>query len=149
MLVSPLTLVKLSGVVLLCVLLYLPLTLHDVQVSTTLALQEWMASGNETPPRLVLLPDPAPRPPAYVDAPSVFNLFFSPPDSERQDYHDWNAKALRDLHACIALNNCGPNQLKVALLADSWITNGVVRGFRGGEGVWYSCVSPPMGYPDR
>jgi hypothetical protein len=140
MLVTHLALVRISGLVFSVVVFYnffyLPFILHADQESISLTLQEWMASGNDTPPSLVLLENPSPPLPIYVEAPSVFNLFFSPPDSEQQDYHDWNAKALRDLHACIALDNCGPNQMKVALLADSWITDGVVRGFRGGEGVW-------------
>ncbi|KXN81569.1 hypothetical protein AN958_03906 [Leucoagaricus sp. SymC.cos] len=77
----------------------------------------------------------SPRP-AYVEAPSALNQLFSSPDPERKDFHEWNSKALRDLHSCMALNNCGPNQKKVALLADSWIQDAVVRGFRGGEGIW-------------
>jgi hypothetical protein len=74
--------------------------------------------------------------PAYVDAPSILDQLFSSPNPDRMDFHEWNAKTLRDLHACMTLDNCGPNQLKVALLADDWIQAAVVRDFRGGEGIW-------------
>ncbi|KAF5349218.1 hypothetical protein D9756_009331 [Leucocoprinus leucothites] len=73
---------------------------------------------------------------AYVDAPSTLDRFFSSPNPVRKDYHEWNEKTLRDLHACMSLGNCGPNQMKVALLADNWIQDAVVRDFRGGEGIW-------------
>ena len=38
----------------------------------------------------------------------------------------------------MALGNCGANQQKVALLAAHWFEEAVVRGWRGGEGVWYA-----------
>ena len=72
----------------------------------------------------------------YAPLPSRIAQYFPPPDPERKDYHEWNAQTLRELHACMALKNCGPNQTKVALLASHWFEEAIVRGWRGGEGVW-------------
>lgn len=72
----------------------------------------------------------------YRESPPSLEVDFVPPDLERKDYREWNARTLRDLHSCIALDNCGPNQRKVALLAAHWFQEAVVQGFRGGEGVW-------------
>jgi hypothetical protein len=74
--------------------------------------------------------------PAYVSAPSILDQFFASPNPSRKDFHEWNTKTLRDMHACMALKICGQNQMKVALLADNWIQDAVVRDFRGGEGIW-------------
>ena len=75
---------------------------------------------------------------AYVAAPPQVTSYFPPPDDNRKDYHEWNAQTLRELHTCMALGNCGANQQKVALLAAHWFEEAVVRGWRGGEGVWYA-----------
>ncbi|KIJ96983.1 hypothetical protein K443DRAFT_681885 [Laccaria amethystina LaAM-08-1] len=72
----------------------------------------------------------------YRESPPSLETHFVPPDLERKDYQEWNARTLRDLHSCIALDNCGPNQRKVALLAAHWFQQAVVQGFRGGEGIW-------------
>ena len=72
----------------------------------------------------------------YAPLPSRIAQYFPPPDPERKDYHEWNAQTLRELHACMALKNCGPNQTKVALLASHWFEEAIVRGWRGGEGVF-------------
>ena len=73
----------------------------------------------------------------YAKAPSHLDTYFTSPDAQRKDYHEWNAQTLRDLHACIAAHNCGSNQRKVALLAAHWFQEAIVTGWRGGEGVWY------------
>ncbi|EDR04570.1 uncharacterized protein LACBIDRAFT_304375 [Laccaria bicolor S238N-H82] len=72
----------------------------------------------------------------YRESPPSLEAHFVPPDLERQDYREWNARTLRDLHSCIALDNCGPNQRKVALLAAHWFQQAVVEGFKGGNGIW-------------
>lgn len=72
----------------------------------------------------------------YRESPPSLEAHFVPPNLERKDYREWNARTLRDLHSCIALDNCGPNQRKVALLAAHWFQQAVVEGFRGGEGIW-------------
>jgi len=73
-----------------------------------------------------------------MDAP--LDRFFSSPNPNRRDYHEWNEKILRDLHTCMVLEDCGPNQMKVALLADKWMTDAVVSDFRGGEGIWWAIT---------
>ena len=72
----------------------------------------------------------------YRFLPAHLLKHFPSPNSERKDYHEWNTRTLQELHTCLALDNCGPNQRKVALLAAHWFDEGVVRGFRGGNGVW-------------
>ncbi|KAF8882177.1 hypothetical protein CPB84DRAFT_1791109 [Gymnopilus junonius] len=72
----------------------------------------------------------------YVSTPAHISEYFPPPNPERKDYHEWNAQTLRELHACMAISNCGPNQKKVALLAAHWFEEATVRGWRGGEGIW-------------
>ncbi|KAF7761465.1 hypothetical protein Agabi119p4_9457 [Agaricus bisporus var. burnettii] len=137
MLTTHLTLVKITclvfSIVLFYNIVYLPFVFHEDQASLNLAHQE---SGNDPLPSLVVVDNLTLHTPIYVEAPSTFDSLFPPLDFERKGYHDWNAKALRDLHVCIALDNCGPNQMKVALLAESWIVDGVARGSRGGESVW-------------
>jgi hypothetical protein len=109
------------------------------------------------PPRLDDLDRPGPRPiptpsasernPAepvkefgdYAFLPTSLSNPFPAPDGKRKDYHEWNALSLRELYVCMALDNCGVNQRKVALLASHWFEEAIVRGWRGGEGVW--CVS--------
>jgi len=59
------------------------------------------------------------------------------PDQNSRDYRDWNTRATRELYACMALKNCGPNQEKIVMLAMHWCHLGVVIGFTGGEGVWW------------
>jgi len=61
---------------------------------------------------------------------------FPPMDPSSRKYREWNTQTIAELHMCIALGNCGPNQRKVALLASHWFEEAVVRGWRGGEGVW-------------
>lgn len=73
----------------------------------------------------------------YSESPPHLESHFPPPDPERRDYREWNARTMRDLHACIAQNNCGKNQQKVALLAAHWFQEAVVGAFRGGEGIWW------------
>lgn len=82
----------------------------------------------------------------YAAAPSHVANHFPPPDDKRQDYREWNVQTLRELHTCMALRNCGANQQKVALLAAHWFEEAVVRGWRGGEGVWYAydCKALPL-----
>jgi len=74
----------------------------------------------------------------YVEAP--LDRFFSSPSPNRRDYHEWNEKTLRDLYTCMALEICGSNQMKVALLADKWMTDAVIGDFRGGEGIWWAIT---------
>ncbi|PPR01954.1 hypothetical protein CVT24_011103 [Panaeolus cyanescens] len=69
-------------------------------------------------------------PPAHIDD------RFPPPDPQRKDYREWNARTLRELTSCLALKNCGPNQEKIAILSAHWIEEGVVRGGFGGESIW-------------
>ncbi|KAF8966123.1 hypothetical protein BDZ97DRAFT_1917812 [Flammula alnicola] len=76
----------------------------------------------------------------YTLAPSRITKYFPPLDPQRRDYHEWNAQSLRELHICLAIENCGPNQQKVALLAAHWFEEAVVRSWRGGEGVWALSV---------
>ena len=76
------------------------------------------------------------RPLQFAKTPSFVEDLFAQPDPERKDYHEWNARSLRELHTCIAMENCGPNQKKVALLAAHWFQEAIVTGFRGGEGIW-------------
>jgi len=75
---------------------------------------------------------------AYRPLPPHLAQYFPPPDKVRKNYHEWNAQTLRELYTCIALDNCGANQRKIALLAAHWFEEAVVRDWRGGEGVW--CV---------
>ncbi|KAJ3514354.1 hypothetical protein NLJ89_g2429 [Agrocybe chaxingu] len=85
----------------------------------------------------------------YQEAPAYLAKIFPPPDPVRKNYDEWNSQTLLDLHACIALNSCGPNQKKVALLAAHWFEEAIVRGWRGGEGVWAVSVHKhlrAMGY---
>ena len=84
------------------------------------------------------LPDAQKPKLSYMDAP--LDRFFSSPNPNRRDYHEWNEKTLRDLHTCMVLEGCGPNQMKVALLADKWMTDAVVSDFRGGEGIWWAIT---------
>jgi len=72
----------------------------------------------------------------YAKSPSSLEAVFAPPDRQRKDYHEWNAQTLRELHVCIAEDNCGTNQRKVALLAANWFQESIVQNFRGGEGIW-------------
>jgi len=76
----------------------------------------------------------------HVEAP--LDRFFSSPSPSRRDYHELNEKTLRDLHTCMALEICGSNQMKVALLADKWMTDAVMSDFRGGEGIWWAITLP-------
>ncbi len=77
-------------------------------------------------------------PDGYRFLPERLSEVFTPLDlSLSRKYHEWNDQTLRELHVCMALQNCGPNQTKVALLAAHWFEEAVVRGWRGGEGVWY------------
>jgi hypothetical protein len=73
----------------------------------------------------------------YAHSPPHLESYFPSPDPDRQDYHEWNMRTMRDLHACIVQDNCGPNQRKVALLAAHWFQEAVVGTFRGGEGIWW------------
>ncbi|CAA7262774.1 unnamed protein product [Cyclocybe aegerita] len=85
----------------------------------------------------------------YQEAPVHLAKMFPPPDPVRKNYDEWNSRTLLDLHACMALNRCGPNQKKVALLAAHWFEEAIVRGWRGGEGVWAVSVHKhlrAMGY---
>jgi hypothetical protein len=66
----------------------------------------------------------------------ISNVFIPLDLSKSRKYHEWNDQTMRELHVCMALENCGPNQTKVALLAAHWFEEAVVRGWRGGEGVW-------------
>jgi hypothetical protein len=72
----------------------------------------------------------------YAFLPPALAPDFPLPDPERKQYHEWNAKNMRELYMCMAANNCGKNQRKVAILAAHWFEEAVVRGWRGGEGVW-------------
>ena len=72
----------------------------------------------------------------YRFLPERLSEVFTPLDPSSRKYHEWNVQTLRELHVCMALENCGPNQTKVALLAAHWFEEAVVRGWRGGEGVW-------------
>ena len=72
----------------------------------------------------------------YRFLPERLSEVFTPLDPSSRKYHEWNDQTLRELHVCMALQNCGPNQTKVALLAAHWFEEAVVRGWRGGEGVW-------------
>jgi len=72
----------------------------------------------------------------YHGIPARVAGYFSSPNETRRDYREWNSQTLRELHTCMALDNCGPNQRKVALLAAHWFDEAIVRGWRGGEGVW-------------
>ncbi|KAF4616490.1 hypothetical protein D9613_008645 [Agrocybe pediades] len=82
----------------------------------------------------------ASRPGGYTPEPLHLAQYFPPPSEDRKDYHEWNAQTLRELHSCMAIQNCGPNQRKIALLAAHWFEEAVVRGWRGGEGVWAVSV---------
>lgn len=73
---------------------------------------------------------------SYRFLPERLSKVFPPLDPSSRQYHEWNDQTLRELHVCMALHNCGPNQFKVALLASHWFEEAVVRGWRGGEGVW-------------
>ncbi|KAF8998557.1 hypothetical protein BDQ17DRAFT_1428391 [Cyathus striatus] len=72
---------------------------------------------------------------SYMPAPSWIPSIFDFPENSR-DYRDWNKRELLDLRACIALDNCGINQDKVALLATATFEMGVIMGDKGGESVW-------------
>ncbi|KAF8878771.1 hypothetical protein BD779DRAFT_1613005 [Infundibulicybe gibba] len=85
---------------------------------------------------------PVPFPSNYTPSPGWVESNFAQPDVKRKDYHEWNARTLRDLHVCMALHNCGRNQKKVALLAAHWFQEAIVGDFRGGEGI---CLRE-MGY---
>lgn len=139
MLVTHATLVKIICFVLPVLFIYnffyFSLLSIPRQDSIAQVLQDW-TSLNRTPPSAHFHEDLQQSRPPYAESPPVLNQLFSSPNPDRKDFHEWNAKTLRDLHACMALNNCGPNQMKVALLADYWIEEAAVRGFRGGEGVW-------------
>jgi hypothetical protein len=74
----------------------------------------------------------------YAFLPSSLSSLFPAPDAGRKDYREWNALSIRELHVCLALDNCGANQRKVALLASHWFEESIVRGYTGGEGIW--CV---------
>lgn len=74
----------------------------------------------------------------YVFLPSSLSRLFPAPDAGRKDYREWNALSIRELHVCLALDNCGVNQRKVAVLAAHWFEESIVRGYTGGEGIW--CV---------
>lgn len=76
----------------------------------------------------------------YTPLPSHVADLFTPLDKDNKNYHEWNAQTLLELHSCIALRSCGRNQKKIALLASHWIEDGVVRGGRGGEGIWYVYI---------
>lgn len=86
------------------------------------------------------LPFPAASQPEYSDGyqalPSHLEKIFPPPDAGRRKYQEWNMRTLAELHSCMALERCGRNQKKVALLASHWFEEAIVRGWRGGEGVW-------------
>ncbi|KAF9006975.1 hypothetical protein BDQ17DRAFT_1351185 [Cyathus striatus] len=74
---------------------------------------------------------------AYRYAPAWITKYFPPPSAkEREDYHQWNDQTFLELHACIAGNNCGVNQLKVAVLGSHYFEERIVRGQGGGEGIW-------------
>ncbi|TFK41539.1 hypothetical protein BDQ12DRAFT_678154 [Crucibulum laeve] len=81
-------------------------------------------------------------PSPYTSAASKLESLFSPPHPSVKigGYHQWNAQSMRDLDSCILLDNCGPNQKKVALLAAHWFEESLIRGFRGGEGIWAMSV---------
>lgn len=73
----------------------------------------------------------------YKHLPPELSQQFPSPSPLRKNYHEWNAQTLRELYMCMARNDCGHNQQKVALLAAHWFEEAIVRGWRGGEGVWY------------
>lgn len=80
--------------------------------------------------------DPADDYGDYAFLPPALASDFPLPDPERKQYHEWNAKNMRELYVCMAAGTCGKNQRKVALLAAHWFEEAIVRGWRGGEGVW-------------
>ena len=52
-------------------------------------------------------------------------------------YRNWNHITFEKLADCIRNKNCGPNQTKVILFGAHWVEQAVIRGWRGGEGVWF------------
>lgn len=38
----------------------------------------------------------------------------------------FNQHVLRDLHHCIAVNNCGKNQKKIVIIVGEWVTDAIV-----------------------
>lgn len=73
----------------------------------------------------------------YALLPDRLSKVFPPLNPSNRKYHEWNAHTLVELTSCMVLGNCGPNQKKVALLAAHWFEEAIVRGFTGGEGIWY------------
>ncbi len=65
----------------------------------------------------------------YTSAPSHLDSYFPPPNPESSNYKEWNSKTLRDLTSCLARKDCGPNQAKIAILANDWFKDAIV-GFR-------------------
>lgn len=48
------------------------------------------------------------------------------PPIDLNNYKDWNARTMRDLLSCLARKDCGPNQAKVAILANDWFKDAIV-----------------------
>jgi len=111
-----------------------------IRFSLNRIFRDW-ANSNHPPPNTSLslqFLDTQQKNLPYVEAP--LDRFFSSPSQNRRDYHELNEKTLRDLHTCMVLEICGSNQMKVALLADKWMTDAVMGDFRGGEGIWWAIT---------
>lgn len=63
----------------------------------------------------------------YSEAPShMGSEVFPDLNLLHKNHKEINHKNLRDLHACMALKNCGPNQRSVVLLAGYWFKESMV-----------------------
>jgi hypothetical protein len=76
--------------------------------------------------------------PAYMALPEEFKALKHPRVYyDYKIYKDWNERSMREYYACVgAGKKCPARQKKVVLCSAHWFDEAIVRGWRGGEGVW-------------
>lgn len=129
---------RLAAIVLFAIF-FVSLSIHSVLQPNNFPESEVLVHDlpkKESPRPSHISGDPATDYGDYAFVPSSLVSHFPAPDPKRKDYHEWNAQSLRELHVCMALQLCGQNQRKIALLAAHWFEEAIVREWRGGEGVW-------------
>lgn len=133
---------RLAAIVLFAIF-FVSLSIHSVLQPNNFPESEVLVHDlpkKESPRPSHISGDPATDYGDYAFVPSSLVSHFPAPDPKRKDYHEWNAQSLRELHVCMALQLCGQNQRKIALLAAHWFEEAIVREWRGGEGVWCVCT---------
>lgn len=68
---------------------------------------------------------------SYVSAPDRVHSAFQDVDVGHMDFREFNSRVLRDLHVCLALENCGRNQTQVVIFTGYWVIDAVVSPVQG------------------